>query len=170
MSTGPSSLAEHNNIDLPPAAYKYKVVIVRTEWNGEICDELCRGAIEVISAQKDIAYSVITVPGCVEIPFAVAHCHRTTATQASRHTAYIAFGCVIKGETPHFEYVCQSVTNGIARLNTTIESPTVFGILTVLNHAQAEDRLGGAHGHKGKEAAISALKMLALMQTLPSCR
>jgi len=69
---------------------------------------------------------------------------------------------VIKGETPHFDYVCDSVTQGISHLNTELDSPIIFGILTVYNEEQAQERLGGKHGHKGEEAAVAALKMIDL--------
>jgi 6,7-dimethyl-8-ribityllumazine synthase len=73
---------------------------------------------------------------------------------------------VIRGDTPHFDYVCQSVTHGITELNLSMEVPTVFGVLTVDNQEQANERIGGRHGHKGEEAAITALKMMVLNQQL----
>ena len=71
-------------------------------------------------------------------------------------------GCVIKGDTPHFEYVCSSITQGITQLNLQLPVPVIFGVLTVNNDQQALERLGGIHGHKGKEAAATAIKMIAL--------
>jgi 6,7-dimethyl-8-ribityllumazine synthase len=73
---------------------------------------------------------------------------------------------VIRGETPHFDYVCKGVTEGIMQLNLELPVPVIFGILTVDNMQQAEDRLGGIHGHKGEEAAITALKMISMMRQL----
>jgi 6,7-dimethyl-8-ribityllumazine synthase len=73
---------------------------------------------------------------------------------------------VIRGGTPHFEYVCQSVTAGITTLNTQLPVPTIFGILTVDNNGQALERIGGVHGHKGEEAAVSAIKMIVLSRQL----
>ncbi|HAI83146.1 MAG TPA: 6,7-dimethyl-8-ribityllumazine synthase, partial [Chitinophagaceae bacterium] len=78
----------------------------------------------------------------------------------------IVFGTVIKGDTPHFEYVCQSVTDGVTALNLQLQVPTIFGVLTVLNEVQAQERIGGIHGHKGEEAAITALKMIHLQRNL----
>jgi 6,7-dimethyl-8-ribityllumazine synthase len=75
---------------------------------------------------------------------------------------FIALACVIRGDTPHFEYVCQSVTHGITTLNLQLPVPTIFGVLTVNNQQQADERLGGIHGHKGEEAGITALKMIGL--------
>jgi len=74
-------------------------------------------------------------------------------------------GCVIRGETPHFDYVCQSVTQGVTLLNTRLPVPVIFGVLTVENMRQAQERLGGMHGHKGEEAAVTALKMIALSRS-----
>lgn len=81
-------------------------------------------------------------------------------------SAFIALGCVIRGDTPHFDYVCKAVTDGILQLNLLLPVPTVFGILTVDNQQQANERIGGKHGHKGEEAAITALKMIALQNSL----
>jgi 6,7-dimethyl-8-ribityllumazine synthase len=72
---------------------------------------------------------------------------------------------VIRGETPHFDYVCDAVTQGISTLNTTIDAPTIFGILTVNKIEEAQDRIGGKHGHKGEEAAVAALKMASLQNS-----
>jgi 6,7-dimethyl-8-ribityllumazine synthase len=71
-------------------------------------------------------------------------------------------GTIIQGDTPHFDYVCKAVTDGVLQLNLTIDVPVVFGVLTVLNEQQAKERIGGIHGHKGEEAAITALKMIKL--------
>ena len=78
---------------------------------------------------------------------------------------FIALGCILRGDTPHFDYVCKAVTDGIVHLNVTLPVPTIYGILTVDNHQQIEDRLGGKHGHKGMEAAVTALKMIALINS-----
>lgn len=80
--------------------------------------------------------------------------------------AFIALGCVIKGDTPHFEYVCKAVTDGVGTLNLTMPVPTIFGVLTVNDEQQAMERIGGKHGHKGEEAAMTALKMISLLKSL----
>jgi 6,7-dimethyl-8-ribityllumazine synthase len=137
------------------------VVLVKTEWNAEIVDELERGALRILK-QYDVKSETIVVPGAVEIPFAIQQC-------AAKHidiTAYIALGAVVRGDTPHFDYVCQSVTIGVTQLNLTLSVPVIFGVLTVDNLQQARDRIGGAHGHKGEEAAITALKMIILNRTI----
>ena len=75
-------------------------------------------------------------------------------------------GCVIKGDTPHFDYVCKAVTDGVVQLNLSLPVPTIFGVLTVDNDQQANERIGGKHGHKGEEAAITAIKMIALANSI----
>ena len=76
-------------------------------------------------------------------------------------------GCIIKGDTPHFEYVCNAVTNGVGLLNIQLPVPIIFGVLTVNTQEQADERTGGIHGHKGEEAAATALKMIALLHSYP---
>jgi 6,7-dimethyl-8-ribityllumazine synthase len=137
------------------------VVLVKTEWNAEIVDELERGCKEVLK-QYRIDSRTIVVPGAVEIPFAIQQCWSNN----NAPTAFIALGCVIRGDTPHFDYVCQSVTHGVTELNLNMQVPVVFGVLTVDTPDQAKERIGGAHGHKGSEAAITALKMMVLNQRL----
>jgi 6,7-dimethyl-8-ribityllumazine synthase len=111
--------------------------------------------------QYQVASRTIVVPGAVEIPFAIQQCQ--THYKAA---AFIALGCVVRGDTPHFEYVCQSVTYGITELNLNMQVPVIFGVLTVNNNQQALERTGGIHGHKGEEAAITALKMMVISQQL----
>ncbi|HZH65822.1 MAG TPA: 6,7-dimethyl-8-ribityllumazine synthase [Flavisolibacter sp.] len=137
------------------------VILVKTEWNSEIVDELEYGCREIF-AQYRIATKTIVVPGAVEIPFAIQQCWANNNTPA----AFIALGCVVRGGTPHFEYVCQSVTQGITSLNLSMLVPVIFGVLTVDTMEQARERIGGVHGHKGEEAAITAMKMMALNQLL----
>ena len=127
------------------------VVLIKTEWNAAIVDELENGCKQILQ-QYGIRNKTITVPGAVEIPFAISQC--ASATQSV--SAYIALGCVIKGDTPHFDYVCQSVTYGISQLNLRLSVPVIFGVLTVNTMQQAQERIGGEHGHKGVEAAITA--------------
>lgn len=134
------------------------VVIVKTEWNSAIVNALAKAARQVLMA-KGVGCKVITVPGAFEIPFAVknhyAYCKKMP-------DAYIALGAIIQGDTPHFDYVCKAVTDGVLQLNLSIDSPIIFGVLTVLTEEQAKERMGGIHGNKGEEAAVTALKMIAL--------
>jgi 6,7-dimethyl-8-ribityllumazine synthase len=132
------------------------IVIVKTEWNASIVNELEAGCIRILEA-AGAGYKTLVVPGAVEIPFAIKAYSKINSPATA---AYIALGAVIKGDTPHFDYVCKSVTDGITVLNTTLDVPVIFGVLTVNTEEQAKERIGGIHGHKGEEAAISALKMI----------
>lgn len=140
------------------------VVLIKTEWNAFITDQLERGAIAILEQQGVKKIIVLTVPGAVEIPFAIS-AFQTHRAKAEKPDAYIALGCVIKGETPHFDYVCQSVNQGVLQLNLTLPVPVIFGVLTVNSEEQAMERIGGRHGHKGEEAALTALKMIDLLES-----
>ena len=137
------------------------VVLIKTEWNSNIVNELEKGCLAVLK-EFSIPNKTIVVPGAVEIPFAIQQCWANNNLPG----AFIALGCVIRGDTPHFEYVCQSITTGITSLNLSMQVPVIFGVLTVDTLEQAQERIGGAHGHKGEEAAITALKMMVLNKRL----
>jgi 6,7-dimethyl-8-ribityllumazine synthase len=137
------------------------VVLVKTEWNAVITDELERGCIVVLRQHNIKKIISLTVPGALEIPFAIKQ-YWEQSEKKKRPDAFIALGCVIRGGTPHFDYVCQGVTEGITQLNLILPAPSIFGVLTVDNEEQAKERTGGVHGHKGEEAAITALKMISL--------
>jgi 6,7-dimethyl-8-ribityllumazine synthase len=140
------------------------IVLVKTEWNSQIVDQLERGCIAVLEQQGVKKIIVLSVPGAVEIPFAIKHFWRNSGKK-KKPDAFIALGCVIRGDTPHFDYVCRAVTDGVLQLNLTLPVPTIFGILTVNNEEQAFERVGGKHGHKGEEAAITAVKMITLSES-----
>jgi 6,7-dimethyl-8-ribityllumazine synthase len=135
------------------------IVLVKTEWNAAIVDELERGCRNELKKQGVEKIITITVPGAFEIPFAVKN-YWLNCKKKQRPDAFIALGCVIKGDTPHFDYVCKAVTDGTVQLNLILPVPTIFGVLTVDNEEQAKERIGGKHGHKGEEAAVTALKMI----------
>lgn len=137
------------------------IVLVKTEWNNVIVDQLERGCIAVLEKQGVKKIVVITVPGAFEISFAIKNYWDRSGKKKRPH-AFIALGCVLRGDTPHFDYVCKAVTDGIVQLNLLLPVPTIFGVLTVDNDQQAIERIGGKHGHKGEEAGITALKMIAL--------
>jgi len=137
------------------------VVLVRTDWNAGIVDELEKGCVSKLKELKVKKIVSITVPGAVEIPFAIKTIWENS-TKKERPDAFVALGCVIKGGTPHFTYVCEAVTHGVLQLNLMLPVPTVFGVLTVDHEDQARDRVGGRHGHKGEEAAVTAVKMISL--------
>jgi 6,7-dimethyl-8-ribityllumazine synthase len=138
------------------------VLIVRTEWNASTVDELQKGCVAELEKAGVSTIQIVTVPGAVEIPFAVKHTW-STARKKDRPDAIITLGCVLRGDTPHFDYVCNIVANGVMHLNLSLPVPVIFGVLTVDDQQQAEARIGGVHGHKGQEAALTALKMIAWM-------
>ena len=142
------------------------VVIVRTEWNAPIVDKLENGCKKTLQANGITSIKVINVPGAVEIPFIIHKYWDIYKYRDDRPQCFIALGCVLRGGTPHFDYVCQSVTNGITQLNLDLPVPVIFGILTVDNQQQADERTGGAHGHKGEEAASTAIKMMEAITSL----
>jgi len=142
------------------------VIIVRTQWNPEIIDALEKGCVNTLRSKGFDHIRVLSVPGAVEIPFAVNQCWNAYKYRDDRPGVFIVLGCVIKGDTPHFDYVCNMVSEGVTALNLSLPVPTIFGVLTVLNQDQAWERLGGVHGHKGEEAAHTAISMISLSQSL----
>jgi 6,7-dimethyl-8-ribityllumazine synthase len=134
------------------------VLIVRTLWNSGVNDLLTKGAIAVLEKHR-VSYEVLDVPGAIEIPFAIK---KVVTANPGKYSSVIAFGCVVRGGTPHFDYVCKYVTEGILQLNMFLPIPTIFGVLTLDFKSQANERLGGKHGHKGEEAAYTALKMMSI--------
>jgi 6,7-dimethyl-8-ribityllumazine synthase len=158
-------MATKGNIELNkgiPVLQDAFVFIVKTEWNAHIIDRLEEGCINVLEA-NGIGHKTVVVPGAFEIPFAVNQLYRNGKEAAD---AFIALGTVIRGDTPHFDYVCKGITDGVMQLNLALDVPTIFGVLTVENEKQAEERIGGIHGHKGEEAAITAIKMIDLKRNM----
>ncbi len=138
-----------------------RVAIVAAEWNGHITSALTDSCIKTL-AERGIDRSLVDVfhvPGAVELTFAASSLIETGAFDV-----IIVFGCVIRGGTPHFDYVCQSVTQGITHLNADCDIPVIFGVLTVDCEQDALDRCGGPMGDKGAEAADTALKMYKFAQ------
>ena len=163
MSSANKNLSVYNSNDIPSGKKKMVAIIV-SEWNQEVTFALRDGAIKVLIENgvniKDIIIEY--VPGSVELTFA----SRIIADR-TEVDAVIALGCVVRGETPHFNYVCDSVTYGISELNLTYDLPFIFGVLTVENQQQALDRAGGKHGNKGIECAVAALKMMHFNDKYP---
>ncbi len=163
MSFNTEDLYNISGIQLPSGAC---VVIVRTEWNSFIVDKLQQGCVQLLEKQQ-VNYKIIHVPGAFEISFAIKkYWESTLMNEEMKPDAFIALGCVIKGGTPHFDFVCKAVTDGIVQLNLLLPIPTIFGVLTVDTEQQALERVGGAAGNKGEEAAITAIKMIGLAHTL----
>lgn len=157
MATALSNLSDFNSNEVP-SGQNYKVAIVVSEWNSQITEGLFLGAKEALIAcgmqEENILRS--NVPGSFELVFGA----KKALTKAV--DAVIVIGSVIQGETKHFDFVCQGVTQGIVSLNLSSDRPVVFCVLTDNTLQQAIDRSGGQHGNKGVEAAITALKMIAL--------
>lgn len=154
---GNSRLVDKHSGELPSGT---RVVLVKTDWNHDVVDELEKGCSRTLKDLGAEGVEVINVPGAVEIPFMIRSYWESVKYTDRKPSAFIALGCVIKGDTPHFDYVCQMVSQGVMQLNLTMSVPTVFGVLTVLDEAQARERLGGAHGHKGEEAALTAVSLI----------
>lgn len=165
MSQNTNALLDISTI---PQYSGYKVAIVYTEWNEPIVKEQIAGAERIAKELGILVSHKIPVPGSVEIPFACRRLYETTLEHADRPHAVITFGAVIRGGTPHFEYVCKILTDGIHILNMSLPVPVIFGVLTVDTEEQVWERLGGTHGHKGEEAMISAAKMIRMNQSLES--
>jgi 6,7-dimethyl-8-ribityllumazine synthase len=161
MATQFKNLSSYDENTVPGAA-GMKFGIVVSEWNENITYALRDGAVATLlkhGAKKDDIL-VASVPGSFEL---------TLGAQLMAHNkvdAVICLGCVIQGDTPHFDYICQGVSYGITELNIKFNIPFIFGVLTTNTKQQAEDRAGGKHGNKGDEAAITAIKMVQLKQDL----
>ncbi len=149
--------------DAVPSGEGMKVGIVVSEWNDAVTGVLAEGAVETLRKygvrEEDIL--VERVPGSFELTLGAQW-----IAEYSDVDGVICIGCVIQGETPHFTYICQGVTAGITQLNIKYDIPFVFGVLTTSTMQQALDRAGGKHGNKGVEAAVTALKMIALKRNL----
>jgi 6,7-dimethyl-8-ribityllumazine synthase len=156
------NLSDHDPERIPSAENMRFGVIV-SEWNHEITSRLLEGAVSTLkkygTAENDIIIN--HVPGSFELPLGAQF-----IAEYDDVDAVICLGCVIQGETPHFTYICQGVTQGIMQLNLEYNIPFIFGVLTTDNHQQAVDRAGGKLGNKGDEAAITAIKMAALQRIM----
>lgn len=133
--------------------------IVVSEWNTEITGALLQGAVDTLKEHGLTEDDIIIryVPGSFELPLGAQ-----LLLDNAEPDAVICIGCVIQGETRHFDFICNSVSQGIMTLNLEYNTPVIFGVLTPENQQQAADRAGGKHGNKGIEAAATALKMIAL--------
>ena len=147
MATALHNLSDYDFNAVPDASNMTFGVVV-AEWNPEITGALLSGCVSTLEKHGALPENihVKTVPGSFELIYGA---HQMTLND----------GCVIRGETPHFDYICQGVTEGIARLNATSPVPVVFGLLTTNDLQQAKDRSGGRFGNKGDECAVVAIKM-----------
>jgi len=157
LATQYHNLSDYDPTTMPDAS-ALKVGIVVAEWNYEITSKLLEGAVHTLTANGVKVSNIVVkwVPGSFELVFGARVMVRYEMD------VVIVLGCVIRGDTPHFEYVCSGVTQGITQLNLSENIPLIFGLLTNDTMQQSIDRAGGIHGNKGDEAAITAIKMAAL--------
>lgn len=140
-----------------PDASEMRIGIVAAEWNEHITGQLVDGTVKTLTENgvKPNNINVRHVPGSYELIYGAA-----ALCKSRLFDAVIVIGCVIRGDTPHFDYICEGVTQGIARLNANGSIPVIFGLLTTNNEQQAKDRSGGSLGNKGNEFALTAIKMI----------
>lgn len=157
MATSYKNLSYFATDNLPDVSGKTFALLV-SEWNKKITHALASAARATLQQHGVPDHHILeyAVPGSFELPLAA----QKMASQEAVH-AVICLGCVIQGETPHFDYVCQAVALGLKDVGLKFDKPVVFGVLTTNTLEQAQDRAGGKHGNKGDEAAITAIKMLA---------
>lgn len=162
MSTQHKNLST-TSLQADKAFKKYSIGIVVAEWNAEVTTALLTGAIEYLQSMgvKDKNVIVHHVPGSFELPLGA----QFLAAQKGID-AVITLGCVVQGETRHFDFICNACAQGVMDVGLAFNIPVVFGVLTTNNQEQALQRAGGKHGNKGVEAAETALKMLALKAKL----
>ena len=155
MSTELHHLSDYNEQNVPDASNMCFGVVV-AEWNPEITGALLDGTVRTLEKHGAIPENIHikTVPGSFELIYGAQQ-----MTKNDGFDAIIILGSVIKGETPHFDYICQGVTYGIARLNASQNFPVIYGLLTTNDLQQSKDRSGGRLGNKGDECAIDAIKM-----------
>lgn len=164
MSTILNTNGESISVPEPYDADNFRCAVFTAKWNPEITHSLRDAAIETLTKSGIPAGNIISeeVSGTVEVVNAAACCMR----EIDGLDAIIVIGCVIRGDTPHFDYVCQIAADGVARLNAKGKTPVIFGVLTVNNLQQAKDRAGGIYGNKGAEAAVAAIEMANLRNRL----
>jgi len=157
MSTADKNLSHYDKTTIPNAA-QFRFGIVVSEWNDDITEPMFKGALDTLIANGALQDNITSwhVPGTYELVYG------SKKMQEQQVDAVIAIGCVIRGETAHFDYVCQAAAHGIKDLNVNHDTPVIFCVLTDDNRQQSIDRSGGKHGNKGVEAAIAAIKMAAL--------
>jgi 6,7-dimethyl-8-ribityllumazine synthase len=161
MATANKNLSSFE--DLPDVHPDWRIAVVHSEWNTEITSGLYDGAMELLvhAGMEGNNIEAFSVPGSYELPMGAQW-----AIEKLDVDAVICLGSVVRGETAHFDYVCQAVSQGIKDVGLAYDIPVIFGVLTDDNMEQARARSGGKHGNKGTEAAVTALKMLQLRDAL----
>lgn len=163
MATVGKNLSAYDKDSLPDAR-NFRFGIVVSEWNDDITENLYKGAVEVLTENGVIEDNIlrVNVPGSFELVYGAKKLQQSLENL----DAVIAIGSVIQGETKHFDYVCQAVSQGIKDLNVQDDTPVIFCVLTDNTKQQAIDRSGGEHGNKGAEAAVAAIKVAQLKNEL----
>jgi 6,7-dimethyl-8-ribityllumazine synthase len=158
MSSQHKNLSDFSTESLPAIQNKQFAVVV-SEWNTEVTEALFQGCVETLLAHGAQAENIhrVQVPGSFELSLGAQK-----LAQKPEIDAVICLGCVIQGETRHFDFICDAVAKGITDVSLKYDKPVIFGVLTPNSQEQAMDRAGGKHGNKGDEAAITAIKMLAI--------
>lgn len=158
MATQFKNLSDFSHTSIPSAA-NFRFGIVTAQWNAEITGALYKGAYDLLIKQGAAPENItsVLVPGSFELISGA-----DMLLSKYPFDAVICLGCVIQGETPHFDYICNAVANGIANVSIKHNKPVIFGVLTTLNQEQSLDRAGGKHGNKGDEAAATAILMADL--------
>ena len=153
----------NQNVVPIPSGEKWKYGIVVSEWNNEVTESLYNGAISTLIANGAKEENIIKhyVPGSFELPLGAQF-----LCESKKVDAVICLGCVIQGETRHFDFISSSVADGITNVGLKYNIPVAFGVLTPDNNQQALDRAGGKYGNKGDEAAVTVIKMLALKESI----
>ena len=156
MATHLTTLGDHSEKNMISLKSK-RIGIVVSEWNDQVTDALLSGAVEILNSQGIKKNNLIVkyVPGSFELTLGAQY-----LANDKKVDAVICLGCVIQGETRHFDFICDAVANGITNVGLKFNKPVVFGVLTTNTLKQALDRAGGKHGNKGEEAAFTAIKML----------
>ncbi len=147
------------DINSVPSAENMRFGVVVAEWNFEVTSALAQGAVQTLEKHGAVEENILVkyVPGTFELTLGAQY-----FAEMENVDAIILLGCVIQGETRHFDFICQGVTQGTTSLNMKYNKPFIFGVLTTDNQQQALDRSGGKLGNKGDEAAVTAIKMVAL--------
>ena len=158
MAAKKKNLSKYDASDVP-SAKGMKIGIVVSEWNPEITDALYDAAFATLLEHGAKKKNIFTmkVPGSFELPAGAQ-----LLAETKKPDAVICLGCVIQGETRHFDFICNAVANGIMQLTLQYKKPFIFGVLTTNNMDQAKARAGGSHGNKGVEAAVTAIRMIEL--------
>ena len=156
MSSADKNLDLHENRNLQSIAGK-KVGLVVSEWNSDVTDKLIEGCLEALKAHglTDNDLQTTYVPGSYELSFGAQK-----LAQKESIDGVVVLGCIIQGETRHFDFISSAVAHGITDVSLKYDKPVIFGVLTPDNQEQALDRAGGKHGNKGYEAGITLVKML----------